>query len=403
MRISSNTMFESTVSAMTQQQTQMLHTQQQIATGKRLISPSDDPLVAARALDVTHSEAVNAQYAINRNAAKDSLSIAEGILESVTELMLNIRDTALSAGAPSNTDGTRQAVANSLQSSLQQLVAFANSKDGVGNYMFSGFQTKTPPFVDTSAGVSYFGDDGQRLVQVSASQQMEVSNNGADLFMRIKNGNGSFLTQAAAANLGTGVASLGSVTTPAVLTGNNYSVTFSVAAGVTTYSVNNTTTGLPVAGLTAQPYVSGQAISFDGMKFEVKGAPANGDVFTVVPSTNQSVFSTITNMINTLNTPVVGGNTASLTAGMAQGLAQLETALQNVTNVRATMGLRLNELDATQAAGDNLSLNLKQTLSQLQDTDYAKAITDLTMQQANLQAAQKSFVSVANLSLFSYI
>ncbi len=403
MRISSNTMFESTVSAMTQQQSQMLHTQQQIATGKKLITPSDDPLAAARALDVTHSAAVNAQYSVNRGAAKDSLTIAEGILGSITELMLNIRDTATSAGAPSNTDGTRQAVANSLQSSLQQLVGFANSQDGVGNYMFAGFQTKTPPFVDTSAGTSYFGDDGQRLVQVSSSQQMEISNNGADLFMRIKNGNGSFLTQANTANTGTGVASLGSVTTPALLTGNNYSVTFSVAAGVTTYSVNNTTTGLPVAGMTAQPYVSGQAISFDGLKFDVKGVPANGDVFSVAPSTNQSVFSTIQDMIDTLKAPVLGGNMAQLTAGMAQGLAQLDAALQNVTNVRATMGLRLNELDATQAAGDNLDLNLQKTLSQLQDTDYAKAITDLTMQQTTLQAAQKSFTSVANLSLFSYL
>jgi flagellar hook-associated protein 3 FlgL len=67
------------------------------------------------------------------------------------------------------------------------------------------------------------------------------------------------------------------------------------------------------------------------------------------------------------------------------------------------LGLRLNEIDALQSSGEDLGLQFKQTLSGLQDVDYNKAVSDLTQQQMSLQAAQKSFLKIADLSLFSYI
>jgi flagellar hook-associated protein 3 FlgL len=187
------------------------------------------------------------------------------------------------------------------------------------------------------------------------------------------------------------------------LTGNNYSINFSVPPGnngVMTYTVNNVTTGLPVTGQVAQPYVSGQAIAFDGMQMNIQGAPSSGDSFTVAPSTNVSLFKTLSDLITTLNTPVAGGN---LRNGLNTGISNLDNALSNVLNTRATLGLRLNEIDALQLTGENMGLQLKQSLSALQDTNVTQAISDLTQQQATLQAAQKSFAQVSNLSLFTYI
>ena len=71
--------------------------------------------------------------------------------------------------------------------------------------------------------------------------------------------------------------------------------------------------------------------------------------------------------------------------------------------MRALLGTRLNELDALQSAGENIGLQYKQTLSQLQDVDYNKAISDLTQQKTSLEAAQKSFLAVSGLSLFNYM
>ena len=403
MRVSSNTIFDSSVATLNQQQARLLQTQRQIASGSRILTASDDPVAATRALEISQSDAANTQYASNRDSARNTLTIAESTLQAVTSLIRDVQTSTISAGNGSLNSSGRKVIATDLTARLQELLGLANSTDGLGNYLFAGFQSRTKPFVDTAAGVGFFGDDGQHLVQVAANRQMASSDSGADVFMRIKNGNGTFVTQPAAANTGSGVVSSGSVTNPALLTGNNYSVSFSVEAGappVTTYDVTNTTTGFAVAGMTAQPYVSGQAISFDGIQLDIKGGPANGDIFTVTPSTNESLFATISDLINALNSPVVGAN---LTNSLSRGLNNLDKALNNVLTVQATMGLRLNELDALQIVGDDMGLQFKQTLSKLQDTDYNKAASDLARQTMGLQAAQQTFVKVAGLSLFDYL
>ena len=407
MRISSNTIFDSNVAAMGQQQTRLMQTQQQIASGKRLLSAASDPVAATRALDITQSDAINNQQAASRTSTRHAVSIAETTLQGVTTLIQDVRTSVVYAGNGTLNASDRATLATSLSGRLQELVGLANSTDGVGNYLFAGFQSKTQPFIDTPAGMGYFGDDGKRLSQVSATRQMAASDSGADVFMRIKNGNGTFVTQAAAANSGSGVISAGAVADPAALTRNNYSINFAAAvapATGTTYTVTNVTTGLPVPAVPAVPvpvpYVSGQAIAFDGMRLDIQGVPAGGDSFAVTPSTNESVFKTISDLITTLNAPVVGSN---LTNGLNRGINNLDNALNNVLSVRATLGLRLNEIDSLQVTGEDLGLQLKQTLSQLQDVDYNKAISDLTQQQTTLQAAQKSFTQVSNLSLFTYI
>lgn len=402
MRISTSAIYDVSVTMLNQQQRNLLNTQQQLASGRRLLTPADDPAGAARVLEVTQSDAANTQYARNLDTAQGSLAFSEGILQTVTTLLQGIHTTAVSAGnigTLSNSD--RKMLAGDLQSRLDELIGLANSTDGLGNYLFSGFQGRVQPFVNTAAGVQYMGDDGQRLIQGNASRQLVASDSGADIFMRIKNGNGTFVTQAAAANTGSGIASQGSVTNPALLTGNNYLVTFTSAA---TYDVTNTTTATVLS--TGNSYVSGQAISFDGMQFDISGAPASGDQFTIAPSTNESVFKTISDLINALNTPVIAGSAASstqLASSLNHALNGLDRSLNNVLTVRASLGTRLRELDSLKAAGDDLGFRYKQTLSQLQDVDYNKAISDLTQQQANLQAAQKTFKLVSDLSLFNYL
>jgi flagellar hook-associated protein 3 FlgL len=398
MRISSNTLFEGSVAAIAQQQARVLQNQQQIATGSRILKPSDDPVAAAQALDLSQADAVNSQYGANRNAAMQSLSLADGSLQAVTSLLQDVRTAALGAGNPTVTDNERKLISTDLGNKLQYLLGLANSTDGLGNYLFSGFQARTQPFVDSAAGVKYAGDDGQRNIQVSASYQMASSDSGADVFMRIRNGNGTFATMATATNAGSGVISIGSVANPALVTGNNYRITFNVAAGVTTYDVTNTTTNTAVSS--GNPYVSGQNISFDGLQFDIKGAPANGDTFTVAPSSNESMFKTISDLINVLRAPVTG---ATLPNALLSGIRNLDNAISNVANASASIGLRLNEIDTLQVAGDDAGLQIKKALSQLQDTDYTKAASELAQQNLILQAAQQSFAKVANLSLFNYL
>ena len=422
MRISTSTLFDVNVTSLTQQQSKLLHTQQQLSTGRRILTAADDPSAAARALQVAQADGTNTQYLGNIGTTQDSASLSEGVLQGVTTLMQNIQTTAISAGNPGFANSDRKILATTLQDNLDHLITMANTKDAVGNYLFSGFKGSTQAFVNTPTGVQYNGDDGQRLIQVSASRQLAASDSGADIFMRIKNGNGTFVTQpdptsnAGAGNLGSGVIASGSLTAPlptAAQLENKYTVSFTVAANVTTYTVTGTdAAGAPIAAGTAglppanTPYVSGQAISFNGIQFDIQGAPANGDQFNISPSSNESVFKTISDFIAVLNTPTIPGNLAShamLSAGINHVLDGLNNSLNNVLTTRASLGSRLNELDSLKATGSDLGNQFKQTLSQLQDVDYNKAITDLTQQQTMLQAAQKSFLQVQNLSMFNFM
>ncbi len=406
MRISTSSIYNANVSLLNQQQAQLLHTQQQISTQRRILTPADDPIAAARVIEISQADATNTQYATNRNTVQHSTSLAESVLQSVTSLLQDVRTTTVNAGNGGLNSSDKQTLATDLSGRLDELLTLANSTDGVGNYLFSGFQGKTQPFANGIAGVQYQTDDGQRLIQVASTRQLAASDSGADIFMRVKNGNGTFIAQAATANTGSGIVSQGAVTNPALLTGNSYQVAFSVAAGVTTYSVTNTTLGAPVAPGTPIPYVSGQVISFDGLQFDITGAPTNGDVFTVAPSTNESIFETISNLITALRTPnPLGGAVAAteFTNSSNQALNSLDRGIDNVLTVRSSLGTRLRELDALQSAGDDMGVQFKQTLSQLQDVDYNKAISDLTQQKISLEAAQKSFLAVSGLSLFDFM
>ncbi|MGA8864757.1 MAG: flagellar hook-associated protein FlgL [Gallionella sp.] len=420
MRISSNTIFNNAVANMDQQQVLINQTQQQISSGQRMQTAADDPTGGARALIVTQTDAMNTQYMANGNAAQGTLSLASATLQSVTGLIQAIQSEVIQAGNGAYSNADRSSMATQMSSQLQELVGLANSTDSSGNYLFSGFQTNTQPFANTPAGIGYFGDSGQRNVQVSATQQIAANDNGANVFMNIKNGNGTFATQAGTnsltpgPNLGSGIISIGSIANPPpTLPLDNYSLSFTVTPGVagapdvTTYDVTDTTTGTAVS--TGNPYVSGQNINFAGVQFNIQGAPANGDTFTVTPSSNVSIFQTISDLITTLNTPVsnstTGGvsTTTSLTNSLSYGLNNLGNALNNILTTQSSLGSRQNVITSLQSTGSNLGLQYQQTLSQLQGVDMAQAISNLTQQQTNLQAAEKSFAATATLSLFSYL
>lgn len=416
MRISTSTIYDLNVNSMSQQQYKLLQLQLHVSTGKRVMTPADDPVAAAQVILVNQADAANTQLSANRNAAKSPLGQSDNTLKDVTTVLQNVQALAVNAGNGGLNNADRQSLATNLQGNLDQLLGLANSTDSTGGYLYSGAQGNIKPFSKTATGATYSGDDGQRMVHVGPARQMSTSDSGADIFMRIKNGNGTFATGAAAANTGTASISQGGVASPgptAAQLGNSYQLAFSVVAGVTTYSVTGTdSTGaaLPTA---AQPgalptnvaYTSGQNISFNGIQFDVQGVPANGDAFTVAPSTNVSVFQTITDLITTLNTPLPGtaAGATAFNQKLSSAMSNLDQAMTKVLTVRASVGARLNELDTLQTSGDALGTVYKSQISQLQDLDYTKAISDLTQQQTNLQAAQQSFQKVSNLSLFNYM
>jgi len=402
MRISTNTIYETGTNLMLQQQDTLIKTQQQLSTGRRILTPSDDPIASAQVLNITQSASINKQYSVNRDSASSSLGLEDNVLKQVTSLLQDVHESAVYAGNASLSDADKKALAMELRGRLESLVGLANATDEKGQFLFSGYQTNTKPFVLTGLDVQYMGDQGQRLIQVGPTRQLAVSDSGTDVFDRIKNGNGVFTTAADSSNTGTGVINVGSVITPASLTGDNYEINFTVAAGVTTYDIVDTTTGSPVSS--ANAYTSNTTISFDGMQLNIKGDPANGDKFTVSPSSNQSIFETVGNLIAALETPSGGSSAATqLENSLNSALKNINNSLEHVLAQRSTIGSRLQEIDTLESVGGDQDIQFEDMLGQLQHVDFAKAISDLQRQQLYLQAAQQSYIRVSGLSLFNYL
>lgn len=402
MRISTSTIFDKGTARMGELQTGLAKTQQQVSTGRRIISPSDDPVASARALEVTNAQEINAKFAINRRNAKDALSSTEGALQGVTRLLQDVKTLTVAAGNGVLTNTERSFYATELQGRFDELMGLANSRDGVGNYIFAGYQNATQPFSASAAGAQYAGDQGPRQLQVHTARQIEVGQNGHAVFEKI-NSSGTWVSAAASGNTGTGVISPGSVADSSLLTGDRYEIEFTGAAAFNVYNVTDDpgkTTPLAASGA----YTSGQPIIFDGLQFEITGAPANGDTFTVQPTGNQSIFTTLKNLISTLQLPA---STTVEKGNLAYGLSiandNIDNALDNVLTVRASVGASMKEIDSLDSLGEDLNVQYAQTLSELQDLDYVQAITELMKQQNALQAAQQSFIKVTGLSLFNYL
>lgn len=428
MRISTSTVYDLGVGSIQQQTAAWLKTQQQIAAQRRILTPADDPVAAARVLEVSQSKAINQQYDVNMGSASSVLAMEDTTLTSVESLITDAKTVALNAGNPSQTNATLASLAAGLRGSYNQLLGLANSTDGNGQYLFSGYKGATQPFSEKTPGnVVYNGDQGQRLVQISASRQIATSDAGSDVFQQIKNGNGTFVTAAAAGNTGAGIVSAGNVLNPNLwnspTNNKDFSIKFAVSAAVppvTTYDIVDNVTGnslLTGAAPGAAPYPrtfsSGSTISlksqgaeppFDfGTELSISGAPANGDTFSVKASSNESIFTTLDNLITTLQTANVPANQTALMNNLQTAIKNLGNGLDKVLTVHASVGMRMQEIDAVKSTGQDIALQYDTTLSNLQDLDYAKAITDLTRQQTGLQAAQQSFAKIQGLSLFNYI
>lgn len=401
MRISTVTMFEQGLSSLVRQQGEYLKVGQQIASGKRVVNPSDDPQAASQAVGVAQSAAVNQQYADARISTRNALSQEESVLDSVADAIASAKTLLVQAGNGTLSDADRSSLASELNGIYEALLGQANATDGNGRYLFGGYQDKSPPFVkDALTGaVSYQGDAGVVAQQVDASRQMASSDNGRQIFQTV-HGSASYLAQAGAANSGSVTFTGPSVTDSGdAAFGTSFTLVFTVAAdGTTTYSTDG--------GTTQVPYASGQSIAVNGLSLTLEGTPADGDSIAVsaADEADPDLFRTLKNMLDALNTPVQNdADRARLQNTLSTSSRELDNALDNVLTTRASVGARLNELDVLDTVGGNRALNYEQTLSDLVDLDYNAAISEYSLRQVGLQAAQKAFVDIHQLSLFKLL
>ena len=400
LRISNYMMFQNGEQAISTAQNQLMQTELQLSSGKQINSPADNPIGAANVASLKGTVSQLTQYQSNQNEAQLQLNQADSTMSSLVNLVQSAQQTLVQAGDGSYSDTQRQALAQSLQGDLSQMVGLANTGDGQGGYLFAGSQQSAPPFTQVGNNVTYGGDGVLQSVQVSQNRQLQIKFSGDDVFQKIRPGNGSFVTAASSGNTGSGVIDAGSVNNPSALTGDNYAISFTVSGSSTSYQVQDTTTNQTV---TSGNYTSPTTVSFDGLQVNLSGAPASNDSFTVAPASYQSIFTTMSNAIAALQQPTnTPAATAQLQTSLGSALASMSQALDHVTLTQAQVGDQLQQLSSYTSLNSARSLQASSALSSIQDLDYAKAASQMAQQQTIFQAALQSYTSVSKLSLFNF-
>lgn len=368
MRVSTAMMFQTGTNQMTKLQADLLKSTQQVSLNQTVLVPSDDPVASARALNLSQSQNLNTQYASARSTARSSLDSVESKLDSVTDMMIDVRSKVIAAANGSYTDKERANMASELQEQLEQLVGYANETDSQGDYLFSGYKSTTRPFVtDDKGNIVYQGDQGERSLITDSGRQVGVSLPGSSIFQG--NGEDMFKTMQQL---------ITALSTPTSEAANKADA--ENAEQLPEY----------IAYQTAKDLLDNTD-------------PADENYANYELDANQKKLAL--DKAEDARVPVAG-SLKDLYSKLGVAGTSIDKMIDNLGKYTADVGGRQKELDDLDNIGTLKDTNYTSEGNYLlgrNASDIAANISKLSLQQTYLSAAQKVFVSTSSLSLLNYM
>lgn len=412
MRVSTLQSFNKGLNSILDNQSQVNNTQQQVSTGRRVLTPADDPIAATKILQLQQDQALRDQFGKNMTGAEGRLTLEETQLSGITNNLTRLKELTVKAGDGSQTITDRQAIAAEIREILASTVDLMNSKDAGGEYLFGGFKGGTEPFQKNESGrYDYHGDEGQRFLSIASSTTVATGDNGKNLFEDVEAADNSFTTMVNPLNQGTGIVNPGFVIDKdayADFYPEDLVITFNADSAISppgpNYTVRQSSDGRIVEGMGARPYNPGQEIVVAGIGVKISGSPEPGDEFLVDSSEKQSITDTIFRLMDGLNN-LEDNPTDSETLDnlLEDTLTNLAFAQTSISGVRSQVGARLNVIENTSSLAADIDIVSKSVLSELSDVDFAEAVSRLSLQTFLLETAQQSYSKIQNLSLFNQI
>lgn len=411
MRVATMQQYHTGLNGILQNQAGVNKTQQQISTGRKVLTPADDPIAATKILQMQQDLALNAQYNINMNAADTRLKQEETVLAAVTENLARLKElTSRASGATTITD--RQAVAAEVYEIQEAMADLFNTRDANGEYIFAGFNGNQQPFVKAPNGrYDFMGDEGQRYLSIGATTTVATGDSGKRLFMDVAAAKNTFTTGLNPLNKGDLQVNPGFVTDDeayAEIYPDDLIITFNPESAVTpagaNYTVRRASDNRVVDGMANMPFSPGTKLEVAGIALTITGTPEAGDQVMAASSPKQSITDTIFRLtagLNTLQDNVEDGETLKML--LADTLTNLTHAEASISEVRSELGARMNIVANTRSLAADVKVVSQEILSKLQDVDYAEAVSRLSMQTFMLEAAQQSYATISRLSLFNQL
>ncbi len=415
MRISTLHIFNLANNSMADANKEIVKTQEQLSTGRKVLTAADDPVAATRIQQLEDSNALVEQYNKNITLAENNLSAEETTLDSINNLIQRIEELAIQAGNTAVlSEGEYSAIASEVDTRVDELFSLVNTRSANGDYIFSGYKSDSPAFSgDKINGYRFVGDEGNINIKVDNNTVISSSDSGKNMFVDVPSANNTISTSANPTNQSNPAAT---ISIGAVVDQEAYDdfypedivITFNDDNPGKNFTVTERSTGKVIEADRA--FVSGEELVYNGVSVRIVGNPLSGnsgagvkgDEFFIDSAKSQDVLTTMLNFRNALED--FDGSQASrdqVEAVVANTITNLSNAQETISETVTKIGARMNTLESTKEQHLDTELVSNEILSDLRDLDYAEAASRLSAQTLILQAAQASFLRISELNLFN--
>ncbi len=186
MKVSTSMFFDSASNMLSNVQSSLAKTQEQLSTGKQITKPSDVPEKAAVVTRIESELARQTSYQNSMKTVGIRLTAEETALSSSSDVMYRMKELAMQAANDTLSPADRQTVSLEMSQLRDQMLSLANSQDSNGNYLFAGSRVTHMPFTNDAKGrVVYQGDESRMLVAVGDNRRMNLNMVGSDAFTNV--------------------------------------------------------------------------------------------------------------------------------------------------------------------------------------------------------------------------
>lgn len=399
----------------------LARTQEQISTGKRILTAADDPVAATRIQQLNRNIASVEQFSRNIDIAENNLALEETTLSGATTLLQRIQELAVQAGNTAVLSPSEySSLADEVNIRLDELVGIANTQNSNGDYIFAGFKSDNQPFTgDSENGYQFNGDEGQLRIKIDNATTIASNDTAKAIFVDVPSYENNVTTSVNPNNRSNPSisVSVGNIVDQEIYDEFypediiiQFNEDSNVSPDAKNFTVTERSTGKVIAA--DQLYTSGETLTYNGVEITITGNPASADVgaslagdqLFVDSADTQDVITTMLRFRDALNS--YDGSpegVARLENSIGSTINNLRNAQASISEVVSSIGARNNVLESTRNLHQDTNLVSRELLSNLSDLDFAEASTRLQLESFILQASQASFLRVSELSLINQL
>ncbi len=407
MRVTTNLIFDQNFRAINNSQGKLSDIQTQLASGRKLLRPSDDPVGAVQVIRLTEEIDKTVQYRRNIDLATNNLELQDTTMRSINEIVNRGRVLVVQSGNGIISTEDRRALASELDQIRNQVIDLMNTQNASGEYIFAGYQSREQAFNfnpgNSTNPIQFQGDDGINSMQLSDSVSIQTTVSGKTLFEDVKAR--LDITNVSAAGFAFGGYDMQSqddfdvfheLNFSAVSPANNqYQMELLASNEI---QVTNLGTGSVVDTI---PYIAGQPTVFAGLTVDIQGGVGSTFDFELKRPDKQNLAETLHNMSLALNDSSISDY--QYQREIRNALVGIDNGLDKMARENSSVGARLNIAESVLGSLLDTDVANQKARSTIQDVDYAEASAEFSKQETALSAAFASFPRVAGLSLFDFI